>query len=437
MADFDRLFLEETIRWRVGNPGTITGVGRATRSPMATFRDLAERLSGGGIDLVTVTDGIPGHFCLRGRDRQTAVFHQRQVEVCALLYGLTLEQRFEQRLLESVFEGTMLRLVAEFLLQRGHADQALATLAKSRRVQGGIIMPGPTIDHLRDLERDERYLVEWFFALGHEIGHNLAPEIASRLRGLGWLNTGTIEELVDKILGARFSDGDHGILKRIIRRGDSGDGAQSHASAHALRDEAVGDVFALICLSEAWSALCADRAGRDYSPNRLLFEAMVSMSSVTAIEQCRVMADWFSSTSNEVEQQSLILCGVALQARINLLHLTLRDPDAQAFLTARYPSLKAFARFDESGFIKAAQYLQNRSLQMGPPIDRARHFLSSPEMRDAGLLQEYFESVAADPAVRVDAVDFLRVARHLDSPMLDALRDVTDGGVPPLVTSTR
>jgi hypothetical protein len=186
-----------------------------------------------------------------------------------------------------------------------------------------------------------------------------------------------------------------------------------------------------------WSALCADRIGRDYSANRLLFEAMVAMSSVTAIEQCRIMAGWFSSMSNEVDQQPLILSSVALQARINLLHLTLRDPDVQAFLAGRYPSIKAFAHFDESAFVRAARYLESRSLQFGPSIDRARQFLESSEMRDAGLLQEYFEAVAADPAVRVDALDFLRVARHLDSPVLDALRDVTEGGVPPLVASTR
>jgi hypothetical protein len=183
--------------------------------------------------------------------------------------------------------------------------------------------------------------------------------------------------------------------------------------------------------------MCADRVGRDYSPHRLLFEAMVSMSSVMVIEQCRIMAGWFSSMSSEVDHQPLMLSGVALQARINLLHLTLCDPDAQAFLTVRYPSLEAFVRFDESGFANAARYLETWSLRMGPAFERARHFLSSPEMRDARLLQEYFEEVATNATERFDALTFLRIARHLQSPMLDALRDVTEGGVPPIVTSTR
>ncbi|HKT04631.1 MAG TPA: hypothetical protein VJT31_34375 [Rugosimonospora sp.] len=437
MTAFDDLILDQSIRRRVGEPGTVGHVERATRSPLATFRDLAERSSGSSIDLVTVTDGIPGHFSLRGHDQQTVVFHQRQVEVCAYLYGLTLEQRFEQGLLEVLFESAMLRLVADFLLQGGHADQALATLAKSRRVRGGIVLHGPTIDDLNSLERDERYLVEWFFALGHEIGHGLAPELASSLRNLDCLSTDTVEHVVDLILGARFSDEGRKTLKGIIRRGDVGDGPRSHASAEVLRDEAVADVFAVVCLSEAWNALCADRAGRDYSPHRLLFEAMVSMSSVMAIEQCRIMAGWFSSMSNEVDHQPLMLSGVALQARINLLHLTLRNPDGQAFLTARYPSLNAFTRFDESAFTNAARYLETRSLRLSPPLERARRFLSSPEMRDARRLQEYFEDVATDSTVRFDALDFLRVARRLHSPMLEALRDVTEGGVPPMVTSTR
>ncbi len=437
MTALDDLFLDQSIRRRVGEPGAVTRVERSVRSPLGMFRDLAERSSGSSIDLVTVTDGIPGHFSLLGRDQQTVVFHQRQVEVCAFLYGLTLEQRFEQELLEVLFESTMLRLIAEFLLQGGHADQAMATLAKSWQVRGGIVLHGPTIDDLNGLERDERYLVEWFFALGHEIGHGLAPTLASSLRNLGGLSTDRIEQLVDLILDARFSDEGRETLKGIIRRGDAGDGPRSHASAEVLRDEAVADVFAVICLSEAWKVLCGDRAGRDYSPHRLLFEAMVSMSSVMGIEQCRIMAGWFSSMSNEVDRQPLMLSGVALQARINLLHLTLCDPDAQAFLTARYPSLKAFTRFDESAFTNAARYLETQSLRMGPPFERARHFLSSPEMHDARRLQEYFEEVATNGTVRFDALEFLRVARHLQTPMLDALREVTEGGVPPIVSSTR
>jgi hypothetical protein len=236
MSAFDDLILDQSLRRRVGEPGSVTRVERPARSPLAMFRDLAERSSGSSIDLVTVTDGIPGHFSLRGRDPQTVVFHQRQVEVCAFLYGLALEQRFEQGLLEVLFEGAMLRLIAEFLLQGGHADQALATLAKSRRVRGDIVLHGPTIDDLNGLERDERYLVEWFFALGHEIGHGLAPELASNLRNLDCLSRGTVEELVDLILDARFSGEGRETLKGIIRRGDVGDGPRSHASAEVLRD---------------------------------------------------------------------------------------------------------------------------------------------------------------------------------------------------------
>ena len=58
-------------------------------------------------------------------------------------------------------------------------------------------------------------------------------------------------------------------------------------------------------------------------------------------------------------------------------------------------------------------------------------------MRDARRLQAYFEEVATDIITRFDALNFLRAARHLNSPMLDALREVTEGAVPPVVTSTR
>jgi hypothetical protein len=117
MTAFDDLILDQSIRRRVGEPGTVTRP--AARSPMAILRDLAERLSGSSVDLLTVTDGIPGHFSLQGSDHQTVVLHQRQVEVCAFLYGLTFK-KYEHQLMEAIFEGAALRLIAEFLLQRGH-----------------------------------------------------------------------------------------------------------------------------------------------------------------------------------------------------------------------------------------------------------------------------------------------------------------------------
>jgi len=161
------------------------------------------------------------------------------------------------------------------------------------------------------------------------------------------------------------------------------------------------------------------------------------MSSVTAIEQCRIMASWFSNVSNEVEQQALILSGVALQTRINLLQLTMRDRDTQAILTARYPSMQVFALVDEPAFANAARYIETRSQQMQAPFGRARGFLSAPGMLDAERLQAYFEDVANDAVTRADASSFLRVARHVQSPLLDALHDITLGGEPPSVSTVR
>lgn len=436
MTAFDDLILDQSIRRRVGEPGTVTHIDRSSISPMATFRNLAEKAGGRSLDLVTVTDGIPGHFSLLSPRQQTVIFHERQVEVCALLWGLILERQFEQELLETVFEGTMLRLIAEFLLQLGHVDRALTALAKSRQVKGGVVLHGPTTSDLHGLERDERYLVEWFFALGHEIGHGLAPELASNLRNLDHLSADAVEGLVELILDARFTNEDCQILKGIIRRSNDGVGPRSHASTMVLQDEAVADLFAAICLTAAWNTMCAG-LDRDYSPHHLLFEVMAAMSSVTVIEQCRLMAGWFSSMSNEVDQQSLLLSSVALQVRMNLLQLTLRDREVQTHLMSRYPSLEAFTRFDESSFTEAARYLETQAIRMELPFARAQAFLSSPEMRSARLLQDYFEEVATDVIARHDALTFLRVARHLDSPLLSALRDVCQGGIPPIVTSTK
>jgi hypothetical protein len=90
-------------------------------------------------------------------------------------------------------------------------------------------MHGPTIDDLKGMERDERYLVEWFFALGYEIGHGLALELASSLENLDCLSTETVEDLVDALLDARFANESREILRSILRRSNAGDGPRSHA----------------------------------------------------------------------------------------------------------------------------------------------------------------------------------------------------------------
>ena len=103
---------------------------------------------------------------------------------------------------------------------------------------------------------------------------------------------------------------------------------------------------------------------------------------------------------------------MALQARLNLLHLILRDVDERPQLSARFPAVRIFGGLDDSEFIDGAEWLEARSLQL-----RARSFLSSAELRQPGLSQEYFEAVAQDPVVRTDAALFLQTARHLESPM--------------------
>ena len=72
-----------------------------------------------------------------------------------------------------------------------------------------------------------------------------------------------------------------------------------------------------------------------------------------------------------------------------------------------------------------------RTAELGPPFRRACGFLSSPEMRDPALLQGYFEQVATDRVTAIDATEFLALARHLDSPMIAALRSVVTDEPPP------
>lgn len=81
MTNLDDVILQQSIRCRVGEPGGVVRVDRTGASPLAEFRSLAEHVGGHNVELVSVTNGIPGHFSLRGRDGSTVVFHLRQVEI--------------------------------------------------------------------------------------------------------------------------------------------------------------------------------------------------------------------------------------------------------------------------------------------------------------------------------------------------------------------
>ena len=98
---------------------------------------------------------------------------------------------------------------------------------------------------------------------------------------LNCLSPKAVREVVDAILDAQYSDRNHEVLHGIIRQSERGDAPLSHADSRVVRDEVVADLLSVICMSEAWRLYCGEGVdARDYAPERLLLESIVSMVGV-------------------------------------------------------------------------------------------------------------------------------------------------------------
>jgi hypothetical protein len=426
MGEFDRLVIEAAIMCRVGKPDVIDYLGPNINPPMTTFLDVARHASGREIDLFWVEGGIPGHFALSDEKSLPVIFHARQVELCAHLRSITFSHVLDG--IPGLFEGVTLRIIAEFLLQRGHIDQALQTLAKSYHFLNGITFLEPQITQLQQLPLDERYLVEWFFGLGHEIGHAAEPYMRKQISFIDALDPSWIAHVVNELIDIRSSNDARVLLKGIIQRGENGDFPKSHASPSVIREEIFADLFSILCISQAWANICAESTGRALQPETLLVEAIVSMSNLMVIEQCRILAGWFSNINDELEQQPLKLSGIALKARINLLIHIFQNENTLSLLNETFPGVSAFQTSWRDSFNNLMLAMEKRSKELTEDFGRARKFLSSSEMRDPNLFYNYLEQVAEDYTTGYDALRFLAVAdsQKASSPELNLLRDTAE-----------
>lgn len=421
----ESFFIREVLFSRIGDPERVDLVTRQNDTPMVRFIDIAEYPTDRQIELYWIDGGVPGHFAMRRGKKLLVFFHSRQVELCAHLRSILISEQWNRETRQVLFEGAVLRIIAEFLLQRGFANHALFTLAKSRTLQTGFFFAELDINQLEYIPFDERYLVEWFFGLGHEIGHAVGPPLRAIISSLDVLEPSRISEVVDTVIELRMSAKARKILRQIIKQSENGELPRSHASPTVILEEAVSDLFSVLCMCRAFDLICANQIGRELDPHLLVTEAIISMMSVMVIEQCRMMAGWFSTMQDELESQPFILSGIALQARTNLMVQTLGNAESRARLCNSMPGLGSLAKIQEAALSAMMNTLAERSEELTPAMTRAREFLSSAEMRDEDMFYDYLDLVKTDFVVRLDAMRFLSVARShkVTSPALDLIRD--------------
>jgi hypothetical protein len=404
MNDFDRLVIEEMIRARVGRISQIDLDSRGSRTPMRVLLETAERSLDTSVDLFWIDEGIPGHFCLLDEGTSAVVFHTRALRLGAQIRELYVAAPIEPFRTE-LAEKLALQRIAELLLQRGHIDQSLQTLARASTCSGISILE-PDVASLESWPLNERYIATWFFGFAHELGHALAPRVRSLLTDTQSLSSSHVAEVLEGAINKRrFGDDSKMIVRAILAK----EGKDGWCSVPVIQEEATADLFAFLILREGAEALLGN--GR-VDTRSLAREALIAFNSLIVMDQCRVLASWFDDVEAEQEHQNLTLSNVAMQVRQNLLIRAILRAEDQEALCSICPALRTDA-IEPEWLAAAVQDLGARSATVGDGLFRARKFLSSKEMRDPSLFYRYARTVATDAALGLEAARFARLASVL------------------------
>jgi hypothetical protein len=404
--DAARLVIEEVIRSRVGRVQEIDVVTRTQPTPMTVFLEAAEESLDHQVDLFWIDDGVPGHFSVRGDDSFAVVFHTRALTLNASARSLLLNPISDVR--SEAAERMALRLVAEHLLERGFVDQALQTFARAHRVSG-VSFVEPDLDALERASLDDAYLAQWFFPLGHEIGHGLSSSARDALLALPPLALDWIAGMRDAYLEHQYPrESSQLILRRILHKDDSRLVPRSYASARLIQEEVLCDLFALLTLIKAAPAILNEPRGDTVA---LLGEAQVSADALMFLEQCRRLALFFGDSELELSEQNLAMSAIALGARSNILPQAAVEVGRSPSLAAEYPCVRALLDLDPQ--YSAFTALNASSRQLSDGLARTRKFLASPEMRNTSLFFDMIANIEGDAVLRFDAARFVQTARLL------------------------
>ncbi len=418
MDDFDRFAIEAVIQSRARNIESIEPVGRDHHTPMNVALEAAERVIGRNITLFWIDDGLPGHFTISNRRDLPVIFHSRQIEWTTYLRSLYVDEALSS-LVDKLSEKVALRLLADLLLCHGFVDQALQTLARSDLVASHAELSFPKI--IPDLEYapiDESYIAAWFHGLAHEAGHHVKPNHRKLLESLPFLKDEEVRRLVSDLIVHFYPDANNQkTLNRIVNRANTTPGTSSFAATAQIRDEAIADITAASILLETATDVFSQLDREPLNRTQLFCEIMLQMNCLMIIQQCNVLASWFSSSEDELENQNLILSNIALQARQNLLIRACNN----APMSDHLPDFSTVVASD--GFESLMMTLSANSRKIEEGVWRARAFLSSPDMRDIEVFYAYVDKLPGDPAAAMAAKEFVRLADSMGrrSPELEML----------------
>lgn len=162
--------LAQVVRHHVGRDVEMWLHDRDPNSPMNAVLDAAAEVMAHPVAVFWVDGGIPENYSLPGLEPAVIVFNSRYLELIGTLRGLITTSVLAGELMQGASERASLRILAELTLRYG--DPALAChLFTASLLDEGIHTPQVTLMEAEMTPISEMYMVMWFFALLHELGH--------------------------------------------------------------------------------------------------------------------------------------------------------------------------------------------------------------------------------------------------------------------------
>ena len=360
-----------------------------------------------------VNNGAPESFSLPQLDPAAIMFSQRYLQLATTMRTCltNLIPKISDNIALDIGYRFSLRVMAEISLHHGHISKACYLFARSISGERAYVQPD-TLAHMETMPHNEMYMVLWFYAMLHEIGH-----VHTLKANPSQLLSNVSDNYIEKTIRAYFEHSKHpGDIEQFVRLSRQTEGL----GPEVLRTEANADLFAVNVLLLATPLLMERYGGtHPFNPADCAVEILRMLQACYYMNSCQVGG--ITGDYNDGAVRDHYVLNIANTIRVNLI------ADYIALLLSRGEASDAFSKA-RSDLLAALELGSDGHDRFDLGNARAMDEATSVSNRTTGamwLLAEYLDD---DPGfwVFTEAEHFISTAhrigiQHADLALLENL----------------
>jgi len=306
-SDAEVLDIEAILRDYLGPKIHFRPHDRGPATPMNLVLDEVERQIDRPTSVYWINNGAPRLFVLSDFESIPVGYSPRYVEASSALRNV-LAQGMYDHVREQATAGALLELIADLLLIHNSPEEALEAQLASWSATGIRVPLWGRLMDLEYAEKNEAYMVVWFFGLVHEFGH---AQDSARYEAHAWYSDASLAAIVAQVTAGFELGPTLGGLVDELRATEG-----SVLSTRKLREEALADAFAVSVLYAATVQLM-HRLGRKFDPIAYIYEVILQLQVISVMRTCQ---GWVDMIVRGMRSEALvdakagqIACGVRLR----------------------------------------------------------------------------------------------------------------------------